>query len=379
MKIAINTRFLMPNKLEGIGWFTHEVVQRWVEWHPEHEFIFIFDRPFSEEFIFAHNPAIKNVTGVHTFPPARHPFLFYWWYEWSIPALLKKHNVDVFVSPDGFLSLRTKVPTLMVLHDIAWKHFPTHVYYTAIKYYQYFVPKFSKYANRLATVSEYSKQDIIKSFGVDANKIDVVYNGSHENYQPLTTAEQDDIRTKYTEGQPYFLYLGSIHPRKNVPNLLRAFEKFKQQTNAPIKLVLAGRMAWQTGEIGDLLPTLNYKDDILFLGYVDNNLLPKIVASAFALTYVSLFEGFGIPLLEALYCDVPSITSNCSSMPEVVGDAGLLADPNSVDDISTQMCRLWTEPALRNELIKKGKIQRQKFSWDLTAKKMWESLEKILN
>lgn len=369
MRIAVNTRFLMPNKLEGIGWFTHEVLKRWVEWHPEHEFIFIFDRPFSEEFIFG-----DNVTGVHTFPPARHPILFYWWYEWSIPKLLKQYQADVFVSPDGFLSLKSKVPTLMVLHDIAWKHFPKHVYYTAIKYYQYFVPKFAQRAERIGTVSEYSKADMVKHFGIPAEKVDVVYNGSQDAYHVLSADEKDQIQEQYTDGQPYFLYVGSIHPRKNVPNLLKAYDTFKKETKSPIKLVLAGRMAWQTGAVGDLLPTLTAKDDIIFLGYVEQALLPKIVGAAYALTYVSLFEGFGIPLLEAMYCDVPSITSNCSSMPEVVGDAGLLADPNTVDSISQQMTTLWETEGLREQLIKKGRVQREKFSWDLTAKRLWDSL-----
>lgn len=363
----------MPNKLEGIGWFTHETLKRWVEWHPEHEFIFIFDRPFSEEFIFA-----DNVTGVQAFPPARHPLLFYCWYEWAIPRLLKKHQADVFVSPDGFLSLRTKVPSLMVLHDIAWKHFDKHVYYTAMKYYSYFVPKFVHAANQIATVSEYSKQDIIQAFAVHEDKIDVVYNGSHENYQPLSLSEQECIRAEYSEGQPYFLYVGSIHPRKNVPNLLRAFDAFKTATNSPIKLLFAGRIMWQGGPVAALLETLTHKEDIVFLDYVSNELLPKIVGSAFALTYVSLFEGFGIPILEAMYCDVPSITSNCSSMPEVAGDAGLLVDPNSVEDISAQMGRLWTTANLRVELVEKGRVHRQKFSWDLTAKRLWKSLEELL-
>lgn len=373
MKIAINTRFLMPNKLEGMGWFTHEVVKRWVKWHPEHEFLFIFDRPFSEEFIFA-----DNVTGVHTFPPARHPFLFYWWYEWSVPRLLKKHQPDVFVSPDGFSSLSVSIPTLFVLHDIAWKHFPHHLSTIILKYCQHFIPQFAKQATHIATVSEYSKQDIMQAYDIAASKIDVVYNGSHANYQPLSEIEKNEIRTKYTQGQPYFLYLGSIHPRKNIPNLLRAFEAFKQQCDSPLKLVLAGRMAWKTGEVGDLLATLACKEDIIFLGYVENEILPKVVAAAYALTYVSLFEGFGIPLLEAMYCDVPSITSNCSSMPEVVGDAGLLANPNDVASISQQMLRLWSEDGLREDLIQKGKIQRQKFSWDLTAEKMWTTLLKTI-
>lgn len=373
MRIAINTRFLMPSKLEGIGWFTHETVKRWVEWYPEHEFIFIFDRPFSEEFIFA-----KNVTGVQAFPPARHPILFYCWYEWAVPRLLKKYKADVFVSPDGFLSLSTKVPTLMVLHDIAWMHFKKHVYYTAMKYYSYYVPKFVHAATRIATVSAYSKQDMVQAFDLAPDKIDVVYNGSHQNYQPLPLQEQELIRKKYSAGQAYFLYVGSIHPRKNVPNLLRAFDAFKQKTKSPAKLLFAGRIMWQGGPVGDLLETLVHKEDIVFLGYVSNELLPKIVASAFALTYVSLFEGFGIPILEAMYCNVPSITSNCSSMPEVAGAAGLLADPNSVDAISEQMQRLWTEPELRAELIEKGKTQRQQFSWDLTAQRLWESLEKVM-
>jgi len=350
-----------------------QVVPSWVEWHPEHEFIFIFDRPFSDEFIFG-----ENVTGVDIFPPARHPLLFYWWYEWSIPKVLKKYKPDVFVSPDGFMSLRTKTPTLMVLHDIAWKHFSNHVYWSAMKYYNYYVPKFIKGATRVATVSEFSKQDIVKSYGTDASKIDVVYNGSHKNYQPLVEEEQEEIRKEHSESQPYFLYLGSINPRKNVPNLIRAFEKFKQETDTPIKLLLVGRMREETGEIGDLLSTMKHKDDVVFMGYVSNELLPKIIASAFALTYVSLFEGFGIPLLEAMYCNVPTITSNCSSMPEVVGNAGLLVDPNSVTDISEKMVQLWTEPGLREELIEKGKVQRTKFSWDLTAQKMWDSLLKTI-
>lgn len=373
MRIAVNTRFLMSNKLEGMGWFTHETLKRWVEWHPEHEFIFIFDRPFSEEFIFA-----DNVTGVQAFPPARHPLLFYCWYEWAIPSVLKKHKADVFVSPDGFLSLSTKVPTLMVLHDIAWKHFEKHVSYTTKKYYQYYVPKFVHAASRIATVSEYSKQDIADAFEVSTTKIDVVYNGSHHNYQPLSEEAQTKIRAEHSDGQAYFLYVGSIHPRKNVPNLLRAFDAFKKQTKSPLKLLFAGRVMWQGGPVGELLETLTSKADIVFLDYVPNDLLPKIVASAFALTYVSLFEGFGIPILEAMYCDVPSITSNCSSMPEVAGDAGLLVDPNSVDSICAQMVDLWESPSLRQSLVEKGRIQRQQFSWDLTAKRLWDSLEQIM-
>lgn len=373
MKIAINTRFLLPNKLEGIGWFSYEVLKRWTLQHPEHQFIFIFDRKFDEQFVFN-----ENVEPVVAFPQARHPFLFYYWFEWSLPTIFRKHKVDAFMSPDGFCSLRAKVPTQLVIHDIAWKHFPKQVPWIHRKHYEYFMPRFAQKAGRIATVSEYSKQDIHQYLGINKEQIDVVYDGSSEAFHPFGAELQTQVRQTYSQGQPYFLYLGSIHPRKNIARLLKAFNQFKQSQSSPIKLLIAGRMAWQTGEIREILDQLEYREEIKFLGYVATEELPKLVGSAYALTYVSLFEGFGIPLLEGLYANVPSITSNTSSMPEVVGDAGLLADPYSVDDIARQMSRIWTEEGLRDHLIEIGKIQRQKYSWELTADKMWEGLLKTI-
>jgi glycosyltransferase involved in cell wall biosynthesis len=371
-KIAVNTRFLLPNKLEGIGWFSYEVLKRWVAWHPEHEFIFIFDRKYDEQFIFG-----SNVTPLVAFPPARHPFLFYCWFEWALPPIFKKHKADVFVSPDGFMSLAANIPSLLVIHDIAWKHFPTQIPWIHRKYYEYYMPRFAQKAAQIATVSEYSKQDIIKYLEQPASKIDVVYDGSNEAFQPLSAEEQHIIRAEYSQGAPYFIYIGSIHPRKNVVRLLQAFEMFKSKSGAPLKLLLAGRIAWQSGEVGEQLQQMQYKNEVIFLGYTSTELLPKLLASAFALSYISLFEGFGIPMLEAMYCDVPSITSASSSMPEVVGDAGLLADPYSVEDVCTQMLRLWQEKGLRETLIERGCTQRLQYSWDLTAEKMWTAMCKI--
>jgi glycosyltransferase involved in cell wall biosynthesis len=372
-KIAINTRFLLSNKLEGIGWFSYEVLKRWVEWHPEHEFIFIFDRAFDEQFIFG-----SNVKPLIASPQARHPVLFYLWFEWALPALFKKHKVDAFMSPDGFMSLSTEVPTLLVIHDIAWKHFPTQVPWSHRKHYEYYMPRFAQKAKQLATVSEYSKNDLINQLQVAPEKIDVVYDGANASFVPLSLEERVKVEDKYSNGCPYFLYIGSIHPRKNVLRLLEAFDSFKSKTDTNMKLLLAGRIAWQSTDIAEVLNKMKFRNDVVFLGYTDAIELPKITASAFALTYVSLFEGFGIPILEAMYCDVPSISSNSSSMPEVVGDAGLLADPYSVDSIAEQMLKLWTEKGLREQLIEIGKKQRQKYSWDLTAEKMWVSMEKVL-
>ena len=139
MRIGINTRFLLPHKMEGFGWYTYEVVKRLVENHPEHEFIFFFDRPYDSNFIFG-----ENVTPVVLFPQARHPFLFYWWFEFSIPKALKEHKCDLFFSPDGYLSLKTSVPQIGVIHDINFEHNPKDLKWLMRKYYQRYFPKFAK-------------------------------------------------------------------------------------------------------------------------------------------------------------------------------------------------------------------------------------------
>ena len=144
MKIAINTRFLIKDRLEGIGWFTFEVVKRLVEQHPEDEFIFFFDRPFTEEFLFG-----ENVKTEVLFPPARHPLLWYLWFEWVLPKALKKHQPDVFLSPDNYLSIRGKSKTVLVMHDIAHVHYPDEVPFLARKFYKFFVPKYLKKAQKI--------------------------------------------------------------------------------------------------------------------------------------------------------------------------------------------------------------------------------------
>lgn len=372
MIIAVNTRFLLKDRLEGIGWFTYETLQRIVKWHPQHQFIFFFDRPFDKKFVFA-----QNIKPIVLFPPARHPFLFYLWFEYAVTAALKKYKADVFLSTDGFLSLRTNVPTLLVIHDLAHVHFTNQVKYLEQKYYNYFMPKFAKKAKRIATVSEYSKHDIHQQYNIPLADIDVVYNGVREEFRPLETNTQTRVKTKYAEGQDYFFYIGAVHPRKNVHRLITAFDQFKQQTKSTVKLLIAGRFAWQTGVVKTAFDQAVHQNDIQFLNYVADEEVPLLIGSALGLVYVSLFEGFGIPLVEAMYCEVPIITANISSMPEVVGTAGITVDPESIVEITEAMVSIYSKDETRMTLIEAGKSQRQQFSWDLTARKLTNSLNKL--
>lgn len=369
VQIALNARFLLPNELEGVGWFTYEIARRLVEQHPEHEFLFFFDRKPDPRFIFG-----KNVQFVVLFPPARMPVLWWWWFEISVARALKKYQADVFVSFDGYCSLRATTPTVLVLHDLAYLHLPKHVPKKVLRYYTRYIPRFLQRADRIVTVSEFSKQDIIQQFTIEPAKIAVAYNGCKPTFQPLTEAEKQAVQIQYSNGQPYFLYVGAVHPRKNVHRLIQAFDQFKQLTQSATKLLIGGRFAWQTGAVKNAYDHALFKNDIVLLGYVPDAELPRITGAALGLAYVSLFEGFGVPLLEAMHAEVPIITSNVSSMPEVAGEAALLVNPENTDEIVKAMQELYESATLRRDLIAKGKIQRKKFTWERAAAVVWESV-----
>jgi glycosyltransferase involved in cell wall biosynthesis len=373
MKIAVNTRLLMPGKLDGIGWFTYETLRRIVKDHPEHTFYFIFDRSYSEEVIFG-----DNVVPVVLPPPTRHPVLWYIWFELRIPRLLRKIGADLFLSTDGFISLHSGIPSCNVIHDINFEHRPKDLPWISRKYYRYFYPRYAHAATRLATVSEYSRRDIINTYEVDENKIDLVYNGASKNFFPVTGERAEEVRDRYTGGAPYFIFVGSIHPRKNIRNLLRAFELFREEYRSPFKLVIVGKKFFLTKAMEDQLDQMKYKKDVIFAGRVDSEDLNDIMASAWALTFVPFFEGFGIPLVEAMNCDIPIVASKVTSLPEIAGDAAIYAEPESPGSIRDGMIRIVREEGLREQLIEKGKIRRKRYSWDNTARELWKTIERVL-
>ncbi len=369
MRIAVNTRFLLKNRLEGIGLFTHEVVRRLVAQHPEHEFFFFFDRPFDPSFIFG-----KNVSPVVLFPPARHPLLFVWWFEWSVRRALKRYKIDVFLSPDNFLALGADVKTVLVTHDLAHVHYPQQVSFFQRLYYQFFTKKFNQRADRIVAVSEFTKTDLVKQYGIAPAKISVSGNGCRDIFRPLQPVEKQSVREVFAEGESYFYYIGAVHPRKNVHRLIAAFDQFKKATGSPHKLLIAGRFAWQAGDVKSAFEAAKHQADIQFLGYVSDEDSVKLMGATTALVYVSLFEGFGVPVLEAMHAEVPIVTSTVSSLPEVAGDAALLVDPNSVEEIAEAMHRISEDDHLCNRLVSNGRLQRAKFNWELATDVVYKAL-----
>lgn len=374
MVIAVNTRLLIKDKLEGIGWFTYETLLRITRQHPEHTFYFLFDRPYNKDFIFA-----PNVKPIVLSPPARHPILFILWFEISVSLFLKKIKPDLFLSPDGYLSLSTKTPSLAVIHDINFEHYPNDFPCIIKKYYRYFFPRFAHKATRIATVSLFSKADISKRYTINEEKIDVVYNGCNTQFKKLSVTENQQTRDSYTSGKPYFVFVGALIPRKNLRNLFFAFEKFKQASKSDTMLMIVGDKKWWTPSIEEAFAQISDKSSVIFTGRLQPIELNKVLSASLALTYVSYFEGFGIPILEAYQCGTNVITSNITSMPEVAGQGALLVNPFSIDEIADAMKYVFDNnnnlySSLESEQIK----QLNQFSWDKTADALWKSIEKCL-
>ncbi len=373
MKIAINTRLLLKNRLEGIGWFTYETLKRITKDHPEHQFYFIFDRKYDEEFIFS-----SNIEPVVVGPQARHPVLFYLWFEYALPFIFKKIKPDLFLSPDGYLSLSTSIKSINVIHDLNFEHYPGDLPAITRWHYRHFFPRYAKKADRIATVSEFSKQDIVSHYQIDPQKIDVVYNGANDYYEPLPKETIQRTKEEITGGFPYFIFIGALHPRKNLTNLFKSFDRFRKVYQSDIKLVIVGAKKWWTQEIRNTYENMEFREEVIFTGRLSADELKNALGSALALTYISYFEGFGIPIVEAFYCETPVITSNVTSMPEVAGDAAAIIDPFSVEDICQAMIKIASDEEFRNKLIQKGKERKKIFTWQKSADKLWETIEKAM-
>jgi len=373
MRIGVNTRLLLAGKMDGIGWFTAETLKRIVLSHPEHDFYFFFDRTPDPIFIYS-----SNVHPVTLCPQARHPILWFLFFEVSVRWALKHYKIDLFLSPECYLSLGSKVPTLMVIHDINYEHTNDNLKPSHQRYMTFFSSKFAHRSTRIATVSEFSKRDIVVTYQIEPSKIDVVYDGAHEGYRPLDSGLKQQTMDTYAHGCPYFIFVGTIIKRKNLAMVLTAFDHYKDRLENDMKLVVVGHKVWWQDELKTAYDQMRHKDDVVFIGRADSDLLVNLMGSAEALVYPSLFEGFGIPIIEAYHAEIPVITSNCTSMPEVAGDAALLVEPTNVDMLTDALLSVSTDNSLREDLVSKGRLQREKFSWDKTAELLWESMMKTM-
>ena len=307
-------------------------------------------------------------------PAARHPLLWKYWFDVQIALKLRKIKADVFLSPDGQCSLTTSVPQCMVVHDLGFLHYPEGYQKSHLAYYKKYTPKFVRKAATLATVSAFSRADICKQYSVPEQKISVVYNGIKDIFAPTSFDEQTVVKERFTNGAEYFLYTGAIQPRKNIINLMKAFSIFKRRMQSSLKLVLAGRLAWKNDEFLELLKTYKHRDDVVLTGYLPEADLAPLMAAAWAFVYPSHFEGFGVPVAEAMRCGIPVLTSKESAMTEVCEDAALYFDPDNVDDIAYKLMFIYKQEGERKVMIEKGAVLAARYTWQRTATALWDSV-----
>ena len=359
MTIGINARHLIKNRLEGIGWYSYEILRRLVKLMPNEQFIFFYDRktPF----------LIKgdNITNIELFPAARHPLLFKFWFNYVLPKAFKKYKVNLFFSPDGFLSLKTSINQIGVIHDLNFEHYPEDLPNNVLKYYKIFMPLFAEKAKEIITVSNYSKDDIIEKYNIDSKKIKVIYNGGNKIFKPLTKKDKSQFLIDRNQ-KPYFIYVGSLHKRKNIERMLKAFQLYNNENQ--MEFIIVGKDMWK-GQLNldELLK------NVRFLGRKSGNELAQWVGASSALIYISYFEGFGLPVLEGMMAGVPVVSGNTTSLPEVGGSSVIYVDPFNIDSIKQGM-----KEAISNQLKYKelGIKQAQKFSWDQSAKNLYSVIKK---
>lgn len=374
LRIGINTRLLLPGELDGIGKFTSEVAYRLADLAPEHEFHWFFDRRVELPAELPPNVIIHVLP-----PPTRHPFLYYIWFEGMLPRALKRNGIERFFSPDGFLSLRSKVPAFPVIHDLNFELYPQDLPFWTRTYYRRFFPRFARKASRIMTVSEHSARDIRQRYGVEEQLIRVVYNGVDERFHPIPAADQKKVRDRWTEGSPFLIHVGSLHPRKNIARTIRSFNSYQQKRGQDLKLVFVGKSMWWTRDMEEALKELEEPERVVFTGHLGDASLNQLLASSMGLLYLSYFEGFGIPVLEAMKAEVPVLCSDRTSLPEVGGNAVLYTDPGCEVSIEEGMARLMEDEELRQRVIEKGKERAEAFTWDRVAQRVKRTLEEELS
>lgn len=289
-------------------------------------------------------------------------------------------NADVTLFFDYIIPPGVKGKKIIYVHDMAYKSCPQTVRWRTQMLLNKGLKTSCKQADHIITISEFSKSEIIKYLGIKADKITVIPMGvSPDWFLPISDENIRDVKKKYQLPAKYILYLGTLEPRKNIKKLIEAYHKVLMEETACPKLVLAGGKGWMYDEIFSAVKSLKIKEKVIFTGYVDEMDKQAIMTGADIFVFPSVYEGFGIPPLEAMACRVPVITSKGSSLPEVVGDAALLADPYSTEDIANKIKQLLFDADLKEELRGKGVERAQKFSWINTANQLTAILDKYRN
>lgn len=298
------------------------------------------------------------------------------WRDLRFPWYLYTHNeIDVLFSPAHYTPRFCPVPVVVTIHDTSYEYFPHEFLKKDLFKLKAWTTHAIKQAKTVIAVSESTKRDIVKNYKITAKDVNIVMNGfkKHQDVRSKKTSAQ--VMKKYDlKKHEYILYVGTLQPRKNITTLIKSFEQV-HKLRPYVKLVIVGRKGWLYHEFFSTAQQLGLQDSILFTGYVPDEDLPHLYKNAGVFVMPSLYEGFGIPLLEAMYYGCPVISSNTSSLPEVGGDAAIYFNPRNVNQLTKKIIEVLGKKSLRNKLVKAGKKQYKKFSWKKSASETLQLIE----
>jgi len=367
MRIGIDCRTILNTQfgeLAGVGHYTYYLIKYLLEIDKQNEYIlFFYDRRIKVPEFEQANVKIVYFPGLENL--GKVPFFYR---HWFIPQVLRLYRLNVYHNPANIIPIFYFKKSVITIHDLAiYKNpewFPDHQFFPK----RILIPWSIAKAKKIIAVSQNTKDDLIKLFNINKDKIVVIHEGV-EDYNKFLL-EENKIAEKVKIKDPYFLFIGTLEPRKNLVRLIEAFAEFlKISQNKNFKFVLAGKKGWKFEPIFQTIERLNLNDKVLYLGYISLEEKIYLLKNALALTYPSLYEGFGLPIVEAMNLGVPIITSNIASIPELVIDNALLIDPYNVESIKNALQKVATDSQLRENLSKKGKGIAQNFTWEECARK----------
>lgn len=367
MKIAIDIRSAGGEKT-GKGWYTFHLVYNLLKLDTENEYI-LYAKDGIAGFAQFKNVTIKLIDSHGIF-----------WHR-KVAKDLKNEEVDVFFAPSSYIIptlLPSSIKTILTIHDLVAFLFPNTHNKKATIIEKLLLKKALKKATRVITVSENTKNDLIKKFQYEKSKIDVIYCAGADDFKPLEKSTLRPFIKETNLPEKFFLAVGTLEPRKNYPGLIKAFSQLTK-TFPDIHLIIVGQKGWGYEEIFQLVRENYIHKNVHFLGYLSNKSLVKLYNLAQALVFPSFYEGFGIPPLEAMKCGCPVIASFSSSLPEVVGDSAILVNPESHMEIAGAMIKILTDEDLRESLSNKGIVQAGKFSWETSARQLLQTILALKN
>ncbi len=332
---------------------------------PERYTVFLGDPNYPPEFA----PDARLRLGVSHLPTVR-PMIRILWEQLVLPAELSRRRVDVLHSMGYAQPLACGSRSVVTVHDLTFLLFPNSFNRVNRLYLSALTSLSVRRADRVIAVSHNTKSDVVRLIGGDPGKVAVVHHGVEPMFRKVDDAREiEAFRRRRGLPERYVLFIGTLEPRKNIQTLLSAFSLLKKQTRLPHKLVIAGAKGWLWAEILAAIERLDLVDDVMLPGYLPLEEEPLWYNGAELFVYPSLYEGFGFPPLEAMACGTPVITSNSSSLPEVVGDCGMLVDPANADQLAEAIRALLESPATREELARRGLERARSFTWSEAARR----------